>query len=62
MNSYIRFFLFEKSNLRVQKHNTLNLECKEVLDQFIENLDFPYIFCDSTVSKLQKMYGKFEVF
>ena len=57
LNSYIRCFLFEKSNLRVQKNNTLNLECKEVLDQFIENLDFPYIFCNSTVSKLQKIWG-----
>ena len=25
-------------------------------------LIFPYIFCNSTISKLQKMYGKIEVF
>ena len=43
-NSYIRWFLFEKSNLRVQRNNTLNLECKEVRDQFLENLDFPIHF------------------
>ena len=44
LNSYIRCFLFEKSNLRVQRNNTLNLECKEVRDQFLENLDFPIHF------------------
>ena len=58
LNSYIRCFLFEKSNLRVQRNNTLNLECKEVRDQFLQKLDFSYIFRDSTVSTLQKMYGK----
>ena len=44
LNSYIRCFLFEKSNLRVQRNNTLNLECKEVRDQFLENLGFPIQF------------------
>ena len=44
LNSYIRCFLFEKSNLPVQRNNTLNLECKEVRDQFLENLDFPIHF------------------
>ena len=39
LNSYIWCFLFEKGNLRVQRNNTLNLECKEVRDQFFENLD-----------------------
>ena len=32
LNSYIWNFLFEKSNLLVQRNNTLNLECKEVRD------------------------------
>ena len=41
LNSYIWCFLVEKSNLRVQRNNTLNLECKEVRDQFLENLGFP---------------------
>ena len=58
LNSDIRCFLFETSNLRVQRNNTLNLECKEVGDQFLQKLDFSYIFRDSTVSTLQKMYGK----
>ena len=31
-------------NLRVQRNNTLNLECKEVRDQFLENLGFPIHF------------------
>ena len=32
----------------VQRINTLNLEGKEVRDQFLENLNFifPYIFCN----------------
>ena len=30
--------LFEKSNLRVQRNNTLNLECIEVHDQFLVTL------------------------
>ena len=30
--------------LRVQRNNTLNLECKEVRDQSLENLDFPVHF------------------
>ena len=38
---YLMLSLFEKSNLRVQRNNTLNLECQEVHDQFLENLDFP---------------------
>ena len=38
LNSYIWCFLCEKSNLRVQRNYTLNLECKEVRDQFLENL------------------------
>ena len=33
-----------KSNVPVQRNNTLNLECKEVRDQFLENLDFPKHF------------------
>ena len=37
---YLMLSLFEKSNLQVQRNNTLNLECKEVRDQFLENLDF----------------------
>ena len=48
LNSYIRRFLFENSNLRVQRNNTLNLECKclviKCLDQFLENLDFSIHF------------------
>ena len=53
---------FEKSNLRVQRNNTLNLDWKEVRDQFLENLNFPYGFCNnSTVSKLQPICGKIEV-
>ena len=44
LNSYIWYFLFEKSNLRVQRNNTLNLECKEVRDQFLENFGFPIHF------------------
>ena len=32
LNSYIWNFLFENSELLVQKNNTLNLECKEVRD------------------------------
>ena len=45
LNSYIRCFLFEKSNLRVQRNNTLHrLECKEVRDHFLGNLDFPIHF------------------
>ena len=40
LNSYIWCFLAEKSNLRVQKNNTLNLERKEVRDQFLKNLGF----------------------
>ena len=40
---------------------TLNLECREVGDQFLENLEFPYFFCNSTVSKLQKICGKIEI-
>ena len=34
INSYTWCFLFEKINLRVQRNNTQNLECKEVRDQF----------------------------
>ena len=41
MNSYTWCFLFEKINLRVQRNNTQNLECKEVRDQFYETLGFP---------------------
>ena len=36
--------LFEKSNLGVQRNYTLNLECKEVRDQFLENLNFSIHF------------------
>ena len=44
LNSYIWNFLFEKSELLVQKSNTLNLECKEVRDQFLEDLNFSIHF------------------
>ena len=44
LNSYISNFLFEKSELLVQKNNTLNLECKEVRDQFLEDLNFSIHF------------------
>ena len=44
LNSYIRHVFFEKSNLRIQRNNTLNLECKEVRDQFLENLNFSIHF------------------
>ena len=57
LNSSIWSFLFEKSNLRIQRNNTvntLNLDCKEVQDQFLGKLRFS--------KKLQKMYGKIEVF
>ena len=37
-------FFFGKSNLRVQRNNTLNLESKEVCDQFLKNLDFSIHF------------------
>ena len=40
LNSYIWNFLFEKSKLLVQRNNTLNLESKEVRDQFLEDLNF----------------------
>ena len=40
LNSYIWCFLAEKSNLRVQKNNTLNLERKEVRDKCLKNLGF----------------------
>ena len=30
--------------LRVQRNNTLNLECQEVRDQFLENLNFAIHF------------------
>ena len=33
-DSYIGCFLFGKTDLRVQRNSTLNLECKEVRDQF----------------------------
>ena len=41
---YVWCFLFKKSNLRVQRNSILNLECKQVPDQFLENLDFPIHF------------------
>ena len=44
LNSYIWNFLFENSELLVQKNNTLNLECKEVRDQFSEDLNFSIHF------------------
>ena len=44
LNSYIWCFLFEKSNLRVQRNSTLNLERKEVCAQFLEDLGFPIHF------------------
>ena len=44
LNSYIWNFLFENSELLVQKNNTLNLECKEVRDQFLEDLNFSIHF------------------
>ena len=40
LNSYIWNFLFEKSKLLVQRNNTLNLESKEVCNQFLEDLNF----------------------
>ena len=36
---YICHVLLEKSNLRIQRNNTLNWESKEVHDQFLENLN-----------------------
>ena len=44
LNSYVWCFLFKKSNFRVQRNSILNLECKEVRDQSLENLDFPIHF------------------
>ena len=44
LNSCIWCFLFKKGNLRVQSNNTLNLECKEAREQFLENLNFPIDF------------------
>ena len=44
LNSYIWNFLFEKSKLLVQRNNTLNLERKEVRDQFLEDLNFSIHF------------------
>ena len=42
---YFGFCFFKKNNLlRVQKNNTLNLECKDVRDQFLENLNFAIHF------------------
>ena len=39
------FVSFKKINLlRGQKNNTLNLECKDVRDQFLENLNFAIHF------------------
>ena len=53
MNSYIWCFLFKKEFKEIA-------HCKEVCDQFLENLNFifPYIFCNFDTVKLQKMYGK----
>ena len=34
------------------------MEYKEVRDQFLETLIFPYIFCNSTVSKYRKCMEK----
>ena len=62
VNSYIWYFLFENSNLRVQRNNTLNLEFKEVCDQFLENLNSSIHFCNFDTVELQKMYGKIKVF
>ena len=62
-DSYIWCFLFEKSNLRVQRNSTLNLECKEVRDQIKKNPSiFPYIFCHFGTVELQKMYGESQGF
>ena len=61
-DSCIWCFLFEKSNLRVQRNNILNLQGKEVCDQFFENFNFPYIFCNFDTVELQKMYGKIKIF
>ena len=36
LSSYISRFLVEKSKLSVERSNTVNLDCKEVRDQFIE--------------------------
>ena len=46
LNSYIRCFPFEKRQYTKyeKRNNTLNLECREVRDQFLENLDFPIHF------------------
>ena len=30
----------------------------KIRPKFLENLHFPYIFCNSTVSNLHKMYAK----
>ena len=57
MNSYIWCFLFEKSNLRVERNNTLNLECKEVRDQFLEKFDFPH-----TLSVIRQNQNCMEIF
>ena len=43
---YICHVLLEKSNLRIQRNNTLNLESKEVRDQFLENLNFSIKFSE----------------
>ena len=37
-------FIYLLSSLRVQRSHTLNLECKEVRDQFLENLEIPIHF------------------
>ena len=44
LNSYVWNFLFEKSKLLVQRNNALNLERKEVRDQFLEDLNFSIHF------------------
>ena len=46
LNSYnsICHVLPEKSNLWVQGNSTLNLECKELRDQFLENFHFSIYF------------------
>ena len=54
-NSYIWQFLFEKFNLQIQRNNALNLECKEVRDQFLENLDFSHTF---SVIRQYQIYRK----
>ena len=52
-------FLFEKSNLAVERNNILNLECKDVCSELLENSSFFRTFYVSLIlSNYRKCMGK----